>query len=119
MRGRTWRSALRGVPQLLVLLPERRVLLQPLDLLFDRRPFALEIIVDGAAESGIDDPMRREGRHRHVAALDLVIALRARLDPLQAVRDGVVDGLVVAGLEMQEGVALQAAPVAAVERIVA
>src|SRR5882672_155298 len=54
--------------------------------------------------------MRREGRHRHVAALDLVIALRTRLDPLQAVRDRVVDGLVVAGLEMQEGVALQASP---------
>jgi hypothetical protein len=34
-------------------------------------------------------------------------------------RDGVVDGLVVAGLEVQEGVALQAAPIAAVESVVA
>jgi len=33
--------------------------------------------------------------------------------------DGVVDRLIVAGFEVQEGVAFQAAPVAAVERVVA
>ena len=47
-----------------------------------------------------------------------MVALRARLDPRQAVLDGVVDRLVVAGLEMQEGMAFQAPPVAAVERVV-
>ena len=39
------------------------------------------------------------------------------LDPLQPVGDGVVDGAVVAGLEMQEAVLLDTAPVAAIERI--
>ena len=42
------------------------------------------------------------GGGRQVAALDLVLALGAGLDPLETVADGVVDGLVVAGLEVQE-----------------
>ena len=54
-----------------------------------------------------------------VAAGELVLALRARLDPLEAAGDGKVDRLVVADLEMQEGVVLDAAPVAAVEPPVA
>ena len=55
------------------------------------------------------------GGRRHVAALDLVLALGAGLDPPEAVADRVVDGLVVAGLEMQELEAAHAAPIAAVE----
>ena len=87
------------------------------DLALDRVAFALDEIVDGAAEAGIGDAVRGVGGHRQVAALDLVLALGAGLDPLQPMRDGVVDGLVVAGLEMQEAVILGAAPVAAVERV--
>src|SRR4029450_9264712 len=104
---------------LLVLLPERRVFHQALDLVLDGRALLLEEVVDGAAEAGVDDPVGREGWDRKIAALNLVVALGAGLDALQAVGDGVVDRLVVAGLEMQEGVALQAAPVAAIERVVA
>ena len=51
---------------------------------------------------------------RQVAARQLVLALRAGLDPREPVRDRVVDGLVVAELEMQERVVLDRAPVAAV-----
>jgi hypothetical protein len=85
----------------------------------DGRALLLEEVVDGAAEAAVDDPVGREGRHRKIAALNLVVALGAGLDALQAMGDGIVDGLIVAGLEVQEGVALQAAPVAAVERVVA
>ena len=51
-----------------------------------------------------------------VAALDLVLALRAGLDA-QAAFDREVDGAVVAELEMQEGRVDDGAPVAAVERL--
>src|SRR5882672_11088180 len=108
-----------GKIALLVFLPERRVLHQPFDLALDGRALLLEEVVDGAAEAAVDDPVGREGRDRKIAALNLVVALGAGLDALQAVGDGVVDRLVVAGLEVQEGVALQAAPIAAVERVVA
>ena len=54
-----------------------------------------------------------------VAAGDLVRALRAGLDAAEAALDGEFDGAVVAQLEMQEGVVLQTAPVAAEQRIAA
>ena len=63
------------------------------------------------------DVMRRLRRHRQVAARQLVLALRAGLDHLQPLGDREVDRLVVADLEMQEGVVLDAAPVAAVKRV--
>ena len=56
-------------------------------------------------------------RHRQIAARQLVFALRAGLDPGQALRDRPVDGLIIAQLEMQEGMILDAAPVAAVKRL--
>ena len=57
------------------------------------------------------------GRHRQVAAGELVRALRARLDTREPSRNGEVDGLVVADLEMQAGVLLERAPIAAIERV--
>jgi len=48
-----------------------------------------------------------------------VLALGARLDPRQAVRDGEVDGLIIAELEMEEGDLLQRPPLAAVEGVAA
>ncbi len=59
------------------------------------------------------------GRHRQVAALDLVLALRAGLDAREPVLDGKVDGAVIADLEMQEREIAEAAPVAAIERVAA
>ena len=46
-------------------------------------------------------------------------ALRTGLDACKTVIDRVFDRLVIAGLEMKEGVALDAAPIAAEQRIVA
>src|ERR1700687_1247155 len=50
----------------------------------------LQIVGDGAAKRGVGDIMRGIGRDGAVAAEDLVGALRARLDHLQAVLDRVV-----------------------------
>src|SRR5690606_21543969 len=59
------------------------------------------------------------GAGGQVAACELVLALRACLDARNAARDGEVDRLIVAAFEMQEGVMLDRAPVAPVERVAA
>src|SRR6202045_1727091 len=74
---------------------------------------ALEIIGDAPPQRWIGDVMRRIGGGRHVAAGDLVPALPARLTARELVRDGIVDSLVIAQLEMQERVMLDRAPMAA------
>ena len=74
---------------------------------------AAQIIRHGAAQAGIGDEMGRARRHRAIAPGELVLALCPGLDPRQTVGEGVIDGLVIADLEMQEGVILDAAPVAA------
>ena len=79
----------------------------------------VEIARDGPAQARVGDPVRRVGRDRHVAARELVLALGAGLDARQAVRDRVVDRLIVADLEMQARMMLDRAPVAAVEAIAA
>src|SRR5262245_14680818 len=96
---------------------ERGVLHESTDLALDRRALAAEEILNCGGEAGIADPMRAPGRGRQIAALDLVLALSAGLHPRELVRDRVLDGLVVAGLEMQEAEIAEAAPVAAVERV--
>src|SRR5579883_2523095 len=83
----------------------------------DIAALALEIFVDGAAQAGIGDEMRGIGGARLVAAGELVLALRAGLDDLEAMLDGVVDCLVVADLEMQERMMLDRAPVPAEQRV--
>src|SRR5690606_29138372 len=77
----------------------------------------LEVIGDSAAKARIGDVMRGVGRHGHVAAGDLVLALRAGFDARESAPDRVFDGLIVADLEMQEGAVLDRAPVAAVDRV--
>src|SRR5262245_17784076 len=84
--------------------------------LLDRRghvgALALEEVVDRATQLGIVDVMRRVGRDWHITACDLVLALGAGFDPSELVLDRVLDRLVVAELEMQERMVLDAAPVA-------
>ena len=54
--------------------------------------------------------MRRMGGDRQIATGELVLALGAGLDALEPALDGEVDRLVIADLEMQEGMLLDAAP---------
>src|SRR3546814_4533682 len=58
-------------------------------------------------------------RGGQVAAGQLVFTLGAGFDAGQAVPDRIVDRLVIAAFEMQEGVMLDAAPVAAIQAVVA
>src|SRR5918993_1346734 len=80
---------------------------------------ARKILGDRAPERRVCDVVGRISQHRAVAARELVLALRAGLDARQPVRDRVLDRLVVAELEMQERMVLDAAPVAAEEGFVA
>ena len=61
--------------------------------------------------------MRGIGGLRQIAARQLVLALGAGLDARELVGDRVVDGLIVAQLEMQERMVLDGAPVAAIDRV--
>ena len=63
--------------------------------------FTLEVAGHGGAQGRIGEPVRGPGEGRLEAARELVLALRAGLEALQAVADAVLDALVVAGLEMQ------------------
>lgn len=61
--------------------------------------------------------MRRMGGHRHVTTRQLVLALGARFHPFQPLRQRKIDCLMVTDLEMQEGMILDAAPMATIKRI--
>src|SRR5262249_34546236 len=78
---------------------------------------ALEEILDRAPQRRIDDVMRRIGRRRQIAARNFVLALGAGLDAGELVLDGVLDGLIIAELEVQERVVLACAPMAAEQRV--
>ena len=80
-------------------------------------PFPHQIIGNRAAQTGIGDVVRGVGGLRHIAAGDLVLALGAGLDAGELMGDRVVDGLIVAQLEMQKGMMLDGAPVAAEQRV--
>src|SRR3569833_391454 len=80
---------------------------------------AQQIVVDRPPQAAIGDEVRGVGGLREVAARDLVLALRAGFDDLEAVLDREVDRLIVADLEMQERVVLDRTPVAAEQRIAA
>src|SRR6056297_4074819 len=91
---------------------ERSIAREDLDVFAHRRALGLEIVLDGARKALIGEPVQRMGFYGQVAAGDLVLALGTGLDRIQPVGDGVVDGLVIAGLEMQAGVMLDRAPIA-------
>ncbi len=85
----------------------------------NRLALALEIIGDRVAQTGMGDVMRRMRRHGEIATRQLVLALRPGLYAVELLCNRKVDGLMIADLEMQEGVILDAAPVPAVKRILA
>ena len=79
----------------------------------------LQVVGHRPAQAGMGDVVEGMGGDGQVAARQLVLPLRPGLDPLQPARQGKIDGLMIADLEMQEGVVLDAAPVPAVERLAA
>ena len=85
----------------------------------DRVPLVPQIVGDRLGETRVGELMRRIGERRAIAARELVLSLRAGLDPPQAAVKREVDRLIIADLEMKERPVLDRAPVAAVERVVA
>src|SRR5688572_13066964 len=88
---------------------------QLVDVAGDALAFALEVVLDGAREARVGEPVGGKRLDRHQSAEDLVLSLRAALEDLQAAADRVLDRLVVAALEMQQRHVLERAPIAAVE----
>ena len=87
-------------------LAEGGVGFEPVDFEIDLVPLVFEIPRHRLAEAGVANPVRRIGARRQIGALQLVRALGAGLDAGQPMGDGEVDGLVLAGLEVQEPVVL-------------
>lgn len=76
---------------------------------------ALQKTVNRVPEFRILQPVVRMRLRRHQAAGEFVLALRAAFEYLQAMRDRVLDALVVAGLEVQAGYVFHCAPMAAIQ----
>jgi hypothetical protein len=70
-------------------------------LLLDAPALRLKIIRHRALQAGMRQIMQAEGLLRKIAARQLVGTLRSRLDARQLALNGEVDGLIIAGLEMQ------------------
>src|SRR5688572_3117882 len=90
---------------------------QLIDVTGNPRAFPLEEVLDRARELGVRKPVRRRCLNRQKTAPELVLALRPAFEHLQALRDGELDRLVIAALEVQKRHVLDRAPVAAIERL--
>ena len=69
-------------------------------ILAHRRGFPIQEVGDGAVKIGMGDPVGRVGERREKASVNLVFALRARLEAPQAVPDTIVQTLIIAGFKM-------------------
>ena len=87
------------------------------DFVTDGGSFGVKIGADCPAETWVCDPVKRIGFGRQIAARQLMFALRPRFDTLKSMRDRMIDRLMIAAFEMQAGMILDAAPVAAVKRV--
>ncbi len=64
------------------------------------------------------EPMSRPSQGGEKTATDLVLALSAGLERLQAVTNAIFDTLIVTRFEVQIVVAAQSSPVATIERVI-
>src|SRR5580704_8997918 len=78
---------------------------------------SLEIFVDRPGETLVAYVVRRKGRDRAIASGKLMFSLSASLDAGECARNREFDRLIIADLEMQEGVLLDGPPIAPVERV--
>src|SRR5690606_11492740 len=101
------------------LLPVGAVLAQEFCINRDSVALLLEEARDGIAETRVGDPVHRVRFDREITARQLVLSLRSGLDARKPVRDGIVDRLIVAELEMKKRMVLGGAPVPAEETVAA
>ena len=76
--------------------------------------FLIQIFGQCAQKTLVANPVQRMDFGRQIPPRQLVFALRPSLDPRQTVSDRLVDRLMVAQFEMQEGVILDTAPITTV-----
>src|SRR6185437_16639111 len=84
-------------------LAKGRIMIEYLLVVRNRSALADEIVGDGAPQAAIGDPVYRAGDRGFITARQLVFALRARLDDCELMGNRVVDRLIIADFEMQEG----------------
>jgi hypothetical protein len=75
---------------------------------------AAQRLADRGAKATVGDPVKGRGLRGQETARELVLALRAGLEALQAFANAVLDALVIARLEVQPFDVLDLTPVAAV-----
>ena len=80
-------------------------------------PFMNEKLGHRVPKSLMGDVVGGMGGDRNIAAGQLVLTLGAGFDTREIIGDGVVNGLMIADLEMQETMVFDAAPVAAKKRV--
>lgn len=98
----------------LEVLAKRKVISRAHNVGVDVLLFILQEVFNGVRKSRMLYPVAGPGMHGREAALDFVLALRARINTRDLVADAIVDALVIAGFKMQKPVFLGAAPVAAI-----
>ena len=79
----------------------------PIDVL----AFMSEVVGDSATKTGVSNVVGGMRCDREVATRQFVFALSPGLDLFKAVNNGKIDGLVIANLEVEEGMVLNTAPV--------
>ena len=79
--------------------------------------FMVEIVRHAAPQGRIGYPMGRIRSGGGIAACQFMLALGAGLDPFQPARNRKINRLMVADLEMQEGVVFNRPPIAPVKGI--
>src|SRR5262245_33120728 len=71
--------------------PVRRLVAKHCNLMGDGSVLTLQIAAHGTAKARVPDPMGAIGRHREIAAGELMRALGTGLDPRELVPNGIVD----------------------------
>src|SRR4029453_6828511 len=108
------RSALRLFPGV----PVRARLLELVDGVGNVDPFARAVIGDRVGKRRIADRVQRMRGDGQQSPRQLVRTLCAALEARYTALDAEVDGLVIAGFEMEAGHVVERAPVAAPQRLV-
>src|SRR3970040_2520428 len=92
------------------------MLLEVIHVRIDVRRFAIQEFLDRRVKGAVLEPVVRPGGARVEAAAQLMLPLSSGLEALPSLCDGIVDSLVIAGLEMQAVKVRNTAPVASIQR---
>lgn len=101
------------------LFPKRRMLRENFDFMFHRCAFADEIIRNALHQAGMGEPMGGMGDDGLITAGELVLTLSARFDPGKTPLQCSFNRLIIAQLEMEEGLVDKRPPIPTIECLTA